>query len=621
MAKLLPLCLLALAATATAGAGEVPYTTTEVVSNIGTTKAESYDVATLVKGENVTGTTIKSITVPVPSSSLLIDYSIWLSSSLSLGSDNTFTPSIASATVDKVSDLGKVTVTWTLDQPYTIGEEGVFVGYSFTVKRAVTTTAKYPLYYGEDNAGYGLYIHTSDTYPEWSDVSAYGYGLPLSIVLEGDFPNNKLTLNSVTNPVSAVGKAATVSFICDNNGGNAVNSFDVAYTLNGTDYTQTFTPELPLTAELSNPQTFSFDLPAMAAEGDYPFTFTIAKVNGEENVATEKTADAGYSVISNLPTHRALMEEYTGTWCGFCPRGFAAMQYLSKRYDDFIGIAFHNDDPMMVDVELPFTVSGYPGCTIDRGEELDPYYGPSTSSSFQIEKYWKEACNVAAPVDITLSADFAADDATRIDVKTNIVSPIARTTANYMVAYALVADGLTTADYETDDHGGWRQLNNFYTTSATGFIDEMAQFCGTTSYVNLVYEDVVILAPDIMGIEGSVPATLAVGNNALADYSFDTKDAVSDYYYSKGESLVQDPNNLRVVAMVIDGVTGRVLNANVAKVGDSASLGSVFADGDAVTTEYYDLMGRRVLNPAAGIFIRRDTFANGHATTSKVALK
>jgi hypothetical protein len=73
--------------------------------------------------------------------------------------------------------------------------------------------------------------------------------------------------------------------------------------------------------------------------------------------------------------------------------------------------------------------------------------------------------------------------------------------------------------------------------------------------------------------------------------------------------------------MVIDGVTGRVLNANVAKVGDSASLGSVFTDGDAVTTEYYDLMGRRVLNPAAGIFIRRDTFANGHATTSKVALK
>ena len=70
------------------------------------------------------------------------------------------------------------------------------------------------------------------------------------------------------------------------------------------------------------------------------------------------------SARDNLTTqHRPLIEEYTGTWCGWCPRGFTGMEMLRETFgEDFIGVAIHNQDPMAVltTSQYPSNIQGFP---------------------------------------------------------------------------------------------------------------------------------------------------------------------------------------------------------------------------------------------------------------------
>lgn len=47
------------------------------------------------------------------------------------------------------------------------------------------------------------------------------------------------------------------------------------------------------------------------------------------------------------PDKKVWVEEATGTWCGWCPRGEVYMNYLYAKYPEhFVGIAVHQKDPM-----------------------------------------------------------------------------------------------------------------------------------------------------------------------------------------------------------------------------------------------------------------------------------
>ena len=58
----------------------------------------------------------------------------------------------------------------------------------------------------------------------------------------------------------------------------------------------------------------------------------VLKVNGvdnEEEAVAEATTPV--FVLNTLPRHRSLLEEYTGLWCGWCPRGFVALELLKEQ--------------------------------------------------------------------------------------------------------------------------------------------------------------------------------------------------------------------------------------------------------------------------------------------------
>ena len=74
-------------------------------------------------------------------------------------------------------------------------------------------------------------------------------------------------------------------------------------------------------------------------------TFNINKVNNERNGATLGSCNIPFTFISKFATRKVVVEDFTGMWCGWCPRGIAAMEYMQKHYpESFIGIAAHDGD-------------------------------------------------------------------------------------------------------------------------------------------------------------------------------------------------------------------------------------------------------------------------------------
>ena len=68
-------------------------------------------------------------------------------------------------------------------------------------------------------------------------------------------------------------------------------------------------------------------------------------------------------------TKKVLIEEFTGSWCGYCPSGAEILQDLMNTYS-VIGVALHSDDNMAIQhtsvLESFYPSSGYPNGMVDR---------------------------------------------------------------------------------------------------------------------------------------------------------------------------------------------------------------------------------------------------------------
>lgn len=106
------------------------------------------------------------------------------------------------------------------------------------------------------------------------------------------------------------------------------------------------------------------------------YTLTVSSMEGTD-------ADTIHGSITCFE-RTVLIEEGTGTWCMWCPRGQYGLQQLhKKRPGEFIDIAVHVSDEMMVTdyamgLYAPFfSTYGLPSCVMDRNATQvgDPYNG------------------------------------------------------------------------------------------------------------------------------------------------------------------------------------------------------------------------------------------------------
>ena len=68
-----------------------------------------------------------------------------------------------------------------------------------------------------------------------------------------------------------------------------------------------------------------------------------------------------------------MVEDYTGTWCGWCPRVSYAIELLEKETNDAVIVAAHQGDPMQFSqisaLMSAFNVNSFPTAIINREQK------------------------------------------------------------------------------------------------------------------------------------------------------------------------------------------------------------------------------------------------------------
>jgi hypothetical protein len=214
-------------------------------------------------------------------------------------------------------------------------------------------------------------------------------------------------------------------------------------------------------------------------------------------------------------TKRVVIEDFTGTWCQWCPGGIQNIEDLIKIYGDkIIPIAIHNADPMAINpfeaqLRGPFGINGFPAGMIDRllvnvgGENSfnipwNPYDGKGGS--------WGTvaAQSFAAPVLADVDVIYKLDKATRkftVLVKAKILRDINGQTAFNV---ALIENDVTGPP--TDNR--WKQVNTFSNNPSYS----THPFYSKPQRVEMDYDDVLrSYLGGVLGVSAGLPSSMKAG--------------------------------------------------------------------------------------------------------------
>lgn len=505
----------------------------------------------------------------------------------------------------------------TMDTPYTItgDEESLFFGYSIVVPK------KDDMYYypidGEstDFEGAALIGISEDgiSFPSEFESGSQDMGaLSMAIKIEGDNLPPFGSFYSVPSEFCLpLGNETTIPFVLSAISSSPISSVDIEYALGGQEYTSHCEMPEPIPGGGMRVFNLNLDFPALNEKINEDVEFTVTKINGEDNKSTQTKGNAIVVVVEEVPVHQTLFEEYTGTWCGYCTRGYAALEYLRENYPEFVVAAFHSGgqgstDPMQITQNFPSEVNGFPSAVLNRLYSIDPYYG-TQSYDTELPVIGDILALNAIPTvwKISVSHEWESNDI--LNVSANVANMAGFKDGNYKIAYLLVADGLTGTDRN------WSQTN-YYSTDAPNFIPQLNDFCkggiyGKKKISGLDFNDVVISTTGIYGEDGSIPSELAAEETVGHSLQFDLSTIPS--------SLIPDKNKLRVIAAVVDA-RGIVLNCAKNEINDFEDTGveGVMDSDDNAPVEFFNINGVKVSNPSNGIFIRRQG-----GKTSKIVVR
>ena len=592
---------------------EILYSRGDSALTVGTgvTKAETFDLCQELKDRALVGMRVKALRVTFPFANGLSNGQVWLSKQLPTIKSQKMQP-VDIATKAFTPKRGYTEVV--LDEPYTITEEGLYVGYTF--KMEASSTARKPVVTSRKSSAGGCYIHSSQMYrTAWHDMTGDWNDLAVEVVLEGEsVAENSAGVGRVEEIKGHTGEVTETTVEIINHGTAGVKEFDYTWSIAG----QTGTGHVTLRGTNVLPgiagrsTTFKVKLPPVATKGQYTVTIDITKVNGIDNTDVARQGEGKVNLYNTLPKHRAVLEEYTGTWCGYCPRGFVGLEEMNRLYpDDFIGISYHNKDPLEFTQNFPSNVPGFPAAFIDRSVPTDAFAGNSGGKVFGIDAVWKSACEVPAPAEVDIETTWLEDSILKA---TSLVAfPVENAECPYEVSFCLLCDGLTGTGRQ------WAQAN--YYAGESGWPATMNEFTQGGSYVNgLTFNFVIVARSSVSGIEGSLKAPIEADVTQTYDWQFDLREVLN----TSDKPIIQDKEKLSVVVLLIEKATGKIVNANKVKAG-SSTLGieepvARTADERVVSVAWYDLEGRRVTMPHHGVYIKAETLQNGQQRRRKVMM-
>lgn len=577
----------------------------------GTSKAETIDVAVRLYWPGLAGKQIKSMSVQLSGDTddAITDVSGFITSELKTrnqGGSKFNDPDICSV----AGTLSGNTLRVDFPEPYTIPAEGVFVGYSLTVTDADKAPKPISTVKG-CGAADSFWYRTSQSQQRWYNQGKdSGLSSALTLTLSGDFDNNSAFPCFSGQLFCAADKSSVVEVSVISAGLEPLQSVDYTWQANGVKHsaTHSFRTAIP---SFGSGAVIPIDILPLGNTALTSLDISIDKVNGKPNPAADYINSTPLEVLPFLPHNRPLVEEYTGLRCGYCPMGWVILKQMAEDYgrNEFVALSFHSgwyENGCMVYLntdQFPYKPDGYPAAQVNRAGK---------TSVKDIAKEWQTQRMLLpeGEISVSLSKDELNPDLLRATSFSRFIHDCDE--QRYKVAFALVADGLSNPE--------WLQYNAYtnQTENTSGFESEYWDlFLGRPQNIsNLTYDDIVIHMPDATGIENSLPDVIDAGRVYENEFMVDTSTLVN----VAGERTVSDFSKSRVVAMIIDAKTGRVVNAASSNYADGSQILSTtgIKDSPIVEIRYYDLCGRRLTSPPTGICIKSVLRADGSILTQKL---
>lgn len=504
---------------------------------------------------------------------------------------------------DKVSDAEVVLSTmgtltagandFKLRTPYEVGGEGFYIGYS------VKSTTGYFIRCGGTDAPNSSFVGNPETGMAWSDLNGYGLGkLAFQILVEGgNFQDDCVSVDDFGQHFVLEGQDASVPVTITNMGKNSVETISYTIATEGGSTTEENTISVGPIA-MGGYKTLNITFASDTEAKKLQKTFTVTQVNGKPNTATNGSAQGSLITLKEKQPVTPVIEEFTGTWCGWCPRGMVGMEKVHEAYgDQVVQIAAHYGDIMAINEYQPVinTYTGsFPNSITDRQFVADPSFA-------SLQDALNKSFARVAQGSIDLSAEWSSAAKTSVVFNTTTRFSYDDNDGQYGIACVLVEDGLTGTG------SNWAQANYYSGQSAGG---DMDWWCKAASSVSgITYDHVVVASWEPMaGISGSVDPKIVAGEEQ--EYSYTASIA--------GKSLIQDKTKLTAIVLLIDRTNGTIVNAAKSAIADiETAIGKVQEAEQGTPSDVYDLSGRKLNISQKGINIIR----MNDGTVKKVLVK
>ncbi len=458
----------------------------------------------------------------------------------------------------KIGDLPAGWNEIVLDTPYVITGEDMAIGYKASFK---------------DAEGVGCSLeHFSDGdiiyYNSKNSWTSMGGSICIQAVVEGDqLPLNEMLMGGISGETPDY-ETTEVTFkgTLRNVGANDVLVYTLHYQLDDNEEQMTsFDHEVAV----NQTDTFQISVPT-TDPGIHHLRVWIGEVNGEADAYTQNNeAKADFFVKNPVFKRRVVCEEYTGLWCGWCPRGMVGMQLMLEKYpDQFIPISIHGGDVLEIDADAEYSytdfinsMTGAPYCKVDRRMGGDPFS--------DIQRLFNTETAGDAPIAYTMTATWNADS-TAISIHSEYFSAN-DLEVDYHIAYVLTEDSIT----------GYSQTNYF----AGGKNGEFYGWETKEEHTTDVYFNDLAL-----GIFGGFKGMDCFTGTLIGQELY-----THDYELTLPPTVV-NKRQLHVIGLVIDNRSGYIANGfrAVPEKGMQPPTGIPTSSIIPYSSSTYDLQGRRV---------------------------
>ncbi|CCZ12223.1 putative uncharacterized protein [Prevotella sp. CAG:1092] len=528
-----------------------------------------------------------------------------------------------------------------LPTPFTIPADGALVGYSYDGKSSDESIVLAGI--SSEAAGcFFQYDYEGERNFE-SLSSIVGMSSSIQIGMDvSDCEANDATVSANPELTTLVNTKQQYPFYITNNSATPITQLTYSISVDGVNGAE---KSLDLSSPIEPMETASIPYTtAFEDDGVHTVELNISKVNGNTNINKHSSAEYSIIALEKSADRVSVVEEQTGTWCGWCPRGHVALDLLNKQLGDkVVTLAGHfangesRVDPMNIlgdnitsqaerfaDYGLvAMTLSsllgggGLPGAMFDRVVAADPYVGANTTKgkngtyeygATDLVNLLKEGNPSEA--DFSMTASWADDKNT--DIKVDLT-----TTFNYNrfgsfpygVAFVLSENGMT------GKGATWKQLNYYNkragVNGASDFNNpDMAAWFKADSYVSTTYDNVVVQAWNPLG-------DAAIVDKSKTD--IDKGEVISFSTTLKVNSdLIQNYNNLTLSALLVNLNSLAVVNAAKVVLGNcAAGIEDVNSEANNNVVSRYNVNGMRINGTQKGLNIVK--LANGKVV--KMAVK